>query len=835
MGRGPNWGDEMSNIWADLRYTGRALRRQPYFTAVVVVSLALGIGGSTAIFSVFNTVLLKDLPYPDAGQIYMMRTVAPDGSATGGVTPPEARLFTDNPDHPMVEALAIGWSQETQIVGADGVTHGTRRYGVTEQFFDVFGTRMALGPGFERGDAGPIVIAHPIWRDLFGSDPDIIGKSVEVEGTSRQVVGVTPESFAFPENPGYWYLMRLGSGYDRTRYRSYVRLRPGRTEAQFQAELDRLPEELGPDPATGRPMTYVAQPFLEYVVGDLRATVTILLGATGILLLIACINVTNLTLSRATANSREAALREALGAGRWRILRRLTTESLVLAFAGGALGLAIGAAGVRLLLGIGPTLPRLDAVPMDRAVVTFALGVTVLTGVLIGLAPAWRLAKNELRSLVNEGGRGARGGRGSNRVFGPLVVAEVALTVMLVIGAGLLVRTYSNLTTTDPGFDPDRAVTLYMYVPGRTNIAYEGVTPDGQLIYTGTLYQPIADFYRELEARIEGLAGVEAVATANSIPLAPVQYDRNQIINLPDQPGGMEPIAEALTRAVGHDFFETMGMRLLQGRGLEPTDRQGAPGVAVVNETFARRFFPGQDPIGQRIHYADNRFKPGNTGFQFGHYTVDDVAVVGVVEDVKYAALAEPTEASVFISTEQWINRRRHLVVRAGIDDAESLVPAIRREIEAMDASLTARFELYPSIVRASIARERLGMTLLVTFGLVALLLAAVGIYGLMSQFVAQRTGEIAVRSAMGASAGRIMSLIMRRGVSYALTGIVLGVVGAAALRRVLESQLYGISALDPRVFILVPVILLGVASLACFLPSWRATRIHPADLLRIE
>jgi predicted permease len=451
MGRLRKGGEGMSNVWADLRYTGRALRRHPSFTAVVVLSLALGIGGSTAIFSVFNTVLLEDLPYAGADRIYMMRTVAPDGSATGGVTPPEARYLTDNPDHPIVEALAYGWSQETQIVGDHGVTYGTRRYGVTEQFFDVFGTGMAVGPGFEGGDAGPIVIAHPIWRDLFASDPDIIGKTIQVEGTSRQVVGVTPESFSFPEDPGYWSLMRLGPGYDRTRYRAYVRLRPGRTEAQFQAELERLPVELGLDPATGRPMTYVAQPFLDYVVGDLRATVTILLGATVILLLIACINVTNLMLSRATANAREAALREALGAGRWRILRRLTTESLVLAFAGGALGLVLGAAGVRLLLGIGPALPRLDAVPMDRTVLAFALGVTVLTGLLIGLAPAWRLARSELRSLVNEGGRGARGGRAPNRVFGPLVVAEVALAVMLVIGAGLLVRTYSNLTTSDPG------------------------------------------------------------------------------------------------------------------------------------------------------------------------------------------------------------------------------------------------------------------------------------------------------------------------------------------------------------------------------------------------
>ena len=827
-------------MWKDLRFSLRALLRQPSFAAVVVLSLALGIGGSTAIFSVFNAVLIRDLPYPDPGQLYMMRTVTPDGSPTGTVTPRETRAFADNPDHPTVEALAIAWSQEVQIAGPDGSTYPTRRYGVTEQFFDVFGPSMRLGRGFERGErAGPIVIAYSIWRDVFGSDPDIVGKVVRAEGVPRQVVGVTPADFAFPEDPGYWYLMRLGPQYDRSRvYRSYVRLRPGQTREQFQVELDRLSSELGPDPSTSRPVVFVAQPFLDFVVGDLRSTVTILLGATAILLLIACINVTNLLLSRATASAREIALREALGAGRWRILRRLLTESLLLASLGGALGLAMAAGGVRLLLRIAPAdLPRLDAVPIDGTVLVFALGVTVLTGVLIGLAPAWRLASSQLRSLINEGGRGAQGAGARSRVFGALVMAEMALAVVLVIGAGLLVRTYSNLTAADPGFNPDRVVTFFMNVPGRLDMTFEGMDDDGRPRFSGTYYQPIADFFRDLTDRIRGLGGVESVATANSIPLAPAQYDGSTVFDLPDQPGGVSPegASVARTRSAGPEFFSTMEMRLLSGRGLLPTDRVGSPGVAVINESFARRYFPGQDPLGQRIHYPENRYVPGSPGFQLGHHTVDDLEVVGVIEDVKYLALAEPAEPTIYVSTEQWINRRRTVVVRSSIDDPETLVPAIRREIESMDPSLTAQFALYAPIVQASIARERLGMTLLVIFGLVALLLAAVGIYGLMSYFVAQRTGEIAVRSAMGASAGQVMGLIMSRGVSYAVSGIALGVLGAAALRRVVESQLYGISTLDTGVFILVPLTLLAVAALACFIPSLRATRVDPGELLRIE
>ena len=806
----------------------------------MVVSLALGIGGSTAIFSVFNVVLLRDLPYPDPEQLYMMRTVTPDGSPTGTITPRETRPFSDNPDHPTVEALAIAWSQEVQIVGSDGSTYPTRRYGVTEQFFDVFGPRMELGRGFERGERpGPIVIAYSIWRDVFGSDPDIVGKLIGAEGGTRQVVGVTPVDFAFPEDPGYWYLMRLGPAYDRSRvYRAYVRLRPGQTRDQFQAALDDLSSELGPDPSTSRPVVFVAQPFLEYVVGDLRSTVTTLFGATAILLLIACINVTNLLLSRATGSAREAALREALGAGRWRILRRLLTEGLLLASLGGALGLVVAAGGVRLLLRIAPAgLPRLDTVPIDSTVLVFTLGVTVLTGVLIGPAPAWRLGSSQLSSLMNEGGRGAQGARARNRVFGALVMAEMALAVMLVIAAGLLVRTYSNLTATDPGFNPDRVLTFFMNIPGRTDVTFEGMGDDDRPRFSGSYYQPMADFFRDLKERIRGLGGVESVATANSIPLAPAQYDGDTVFNLPDQPGRNTPegVSVARTRSAGPDFFSTMEMRLLSGRGFLPADRQGSPGVAVINESFARRYFPGQDPLGQRIRFPENRYVPGSPGFQVGHHTVDNLEVVGVIEDVKYLALAEPAEATIYVSTELWINRRRTVVVRTSMDNPETLVPAIRREIESMEPSLTAQFTLYVPIVHASIARERLGMTLLVIFGLVALLLAAVGVYGLMSYFVAQRTGEIAVRSAIGASAGQVMGLIMGRGVFYAVSGIGLGVIGAVVLRRVLESQLSGVSALNPQVFILAPLTLLAVAALACFIPSLRATRVDPAELLRIE
>jgi putative ABC transport system permease protein len=834
--RGIGW---LDGWLTDTRRSARALLRQPSFVAVVAFSLALGIGASTAIFSVFNAALLRDLPYPDPGQIYMMRTVTPDGSPTGTVTPREVRPFSESATHPTVHSVAIAWSQEVQIVGDDGTTHPTRDYGVTEQFFEVFGSDMRLGRGFVPGEQpGPIVIAYHIWRDLFDSDPNIVGRSVSVGGFPREVVGVTPQDFAFPEDPGFWHLMRLGPQYDRSRvYRSYVRLHAGRTEEQFQADLDRLSADLGPDPVTGRPVQFVAQPFLHYVVGDLRATVTILLGATALLMLIACLNVANLQVSRATVQAREVALRDALGAGRWRIVRDLLTESVLLAGVGGALGVVVALVGVRLLMGLAPAdLPRLDAVPFDGTVLLFALGATAITGVLIGLAPAWSLRSSQPAALVNESGRGTQGSRSGSRALSGLVVAEVALSVVLVIGAALLIRTYANLTATDPGFQAEGALTFFLNVPGRVDIRFEGMDGD-RPTFSGTMYQPMATFFRDLEERIGGLPGVASVANANSVPLGVAQYDGSLIFELSDRPGGQdsEAVSEARTRAVGPSFFTTMQTALLGGRGFEPGDREGTPGVAVVNESFARRYLPDREPLGQRLHFPANRYVPGDVGFQLGHLTVNDVEIVGVVADVKYWGLAEPAEPTIYVSSEQWINRRRHFVVRAHLGDPSALIPAIKEVIGATDSSLTAQYELYPSIVRSSIARERMGMTLLVTFGVVALLLAAVGIYGLLSYSVAQRRGEIAVRSAIGASARQVMRLVVGRGIVHTLLGVSLGIGSAVALRRVIESQLYGVSALDLRVFTLVPLTLLLVAVTACLVPAWRAARIQPADLLRTD
>jgi putative ABC transport system permease protein len=474
---------------------------------------------------------------------------------------------------------------------------------------------------------------------------------------------------------------------------------------------------------------------------------------------------------------------------------------------------------------------------MDTPVLLFALGVTLLTGILVGLAPAWRLARNPLRLLINEAGRGTAGGEGGpsrNRLFSALVVTEIACAVLLVIGASLLVRTYVNLSSTDPGFEPEGVLTFFVHVSGRIEVTQLQNVPEGQPPFRAT-YEGVAQFFRDLERRIGSLPGVTSVADVTSLPLDDRQYDPILVFERPGEDGGDEVGLSSRTRAVSPEYFRLLGIPLLAGRAFDDGDRRGGAGVAIVDETFARRFFPGEDPLGKRIRFPTNPYVFTDVGFQLSERVVDEVEIVGVVGAVKYLALAEPAEPSLYLSNEQWITRRRTIVVHTALDDPESLVPQIRNEIGQIDAQLNPEFSAFTPIVAASIARERLGATLLVIFGGIALVLAAVGVYGLMSYSVAQRSGEIAVRSALGASSRDVLRLVMMRGVRLALAGVALGVVGAIALRKALASQLFDIAALDPVALLGASLALFLVAMLACFVPAHRAMRIEAADLLRTE
>jgi predicted permease len=679
-----------------------------------------------------------------------------------------------------------------------------------------------------------VVISYAAWRDAFGFDPNIVGKTIKAEVGQAIVLGVTAKEFEFPENPGFWYLMRLAPAYDNVRaYRGLVRVRPGRSRERLQAELSRLSQELGPDSVTHQSPRLVADSMLTYIVGSLRGTVLILFGATVVLLAIASINVASLLLSRASVLAREMALRDAMGAGRWRLMRHLLIDSLVSTALGAALGLVLAVVGVRLLMAIAPPeLPRLGSVPVDWHVLLFAGGLGLSLGLLVGLVPAVRLLRNPLHPLINDAGRGTTDGPAQPWILSGLVVTEIALAVLLVIGAGLLVRSYRNLTATDPGFRPDRLLTATLNVSGHTAVTYVTDSQGGRQIRA---YDPMATFFREFEGRIKALPGVESVASTTILPLGNVVSTAGTRFALPDRGEGITQEAPfaAMDGAVSPEFFDAMKVRFLAGRGFNADDRPYGGGVAVVNETFARRFFAGENPIGKRIHFPENRWVPGDTGYQFSHRTIDDLEIIGVVGDVRFVGLAQPAEPAIYLSSEQWIWRRRSLVVRTVSPNPATLIAAIRSTLASMDPNVGAEFETYDAIMRRATARERLGMTLLSLFGFTALVLAAVGVYGLMAYSVAQRLGEIAVRAALGATSGSILRLFMLRGIVLSTTGVVLGTVTALALRHVVASELYGMSGPELGAFGLVPGVLLLIAGLACFIPALRATRVDPARLLR--
>lgn len=518
---------------------------------------------------------------------------------------------------------------------------------------------------------------------------------------------------------------------------------------------------------------------------------------------------------------------------------------MVLCFLGGCLGLGIAYAVIRAVPSVAPAdLPRLDTVSVDQTVFLFAAGCVLFTALLVGLAPALRTARGDLTALIQDGGRSSSAGRGQNQIFGSLVIAEIGLAIVLVIGAGLLVRSYSRLISTDPGFKSDRMLTLTMTPQGRIDLR-PVFGKDGKPIrdghgnfqLVGTGYLPMARFYQRLIHRIEALPGVEAVTATSSAPLVPEQ------LSWDGSAFGIvgEPSTDANTgghRSAGHrvtpEFFKTLGTHLVAGRFLEPTDTRYTRGVAVINQAFAQAYFPSQNPLGHSLILPDvSAWKPTGPAYILGDLSMDQAEIVGVVSNIKDAALSEPAGPAIYFPHEQWTVRRMVVIIRTGVDRPANLIPPIRRELAAMDPTIPPKFDIYSEVIAGTLSRQRLATVLLAAFGLLALILAAVGIYGVMSYSVAQRSAEIAVRAAMGASPGELLKMIMRRALELAGAGIVLGVLGAVALRQAIASQLYEVSALDPRVFLLVPLALLGVALLASCLPALRAARIDPAVTLR--
>ncbi|HET7608855.1 MAG TPA: ABC transporter permease, partial [Gammaproteobacteria bacterium] len=742
-----------------------------------------------------------------------------------------------------IQAAMYGYSFENSVVNNEGTAFAVNEFRTSQEFFKVFTEPMHLGRSFEPSDNfRNTILSYQTWRDVYGSDPDIINRPINVASGPLTVIGVAAEGFEFPVGTKMWTLIFTGrdagmnSPLPLFNMPGYVRATPGVTGAQVQAELDvfagRLSESFPwPD---GRKLEFVSEPLLHEVVGDLRGTLFIVSGATAVLLLIACINVANLLLARGVARVSEFALREAIGARRWRVFRQLMTESFALCSLGGILGLGIALGAIQLLKAIGPAdLPRLSTVSIDTNVFLFAAGCVVLVALVVGFAPALRVARGDLSALLNAGGRSASLARGRNRLFGALVIAEIALAVVLVIGAGLLVRSYSQLASTDPGFDPSRMLTLVLNVPGRTDIQnMRADQAQRRVVYDGSGLLGVTQFYEELVRRIDALPGVASAGVTSAAPLNqglfPIVLGAFPVI------GSSIPVTDQLAYVsqVSPDYFTTLGIRPLAGRLLEPTDRRGGAGVVVINEAYARAYIDG-DPLGRRIRLPGGA-RPGGLAFnQLGEQTLDDGEIVGVIPDIKQATLEADVQPAVFVPTQQWHVRKMAVVVRAQNDDPATLIPAIRRELEDLDSTLPGVFDVYSDVVSAGLARHRLGALVLVVFAFVSLTLAAVGTYGLMSFSVNQRVNEIAVRSAFGAERGRLLKMFVTRALQLAVIGIVIGVAGAVALRRIVASQLYETSALDPWVLALVPLTMVAVTLLASYVPARRASRIDVSAALR--
>jgi putative ABC transport system permease protein len=794
----------------DLVFAARTLRRQPLFTAAAVLTIAIGVGATTALFSTVNAALLRPLPFPRSRDLFTLRTSVTGGGFTSGAVASVELEALNPPTGAIMQAGGMVAASDTIIDDPTRplqITIG----GVTPSYFETFGLPMLAGRGFAAGEfveTAPtrLVLSAHLWRAVFHADPTIVGKPVHLSRGGLLVVGVAPAEIGEVDGTDAWWNYISGERSISHIFTGYMRTRPGASPRAVDDELTRVAAQLGREfPVFNANRVFVTRPLVDAIVGDLKPTLIIALAATVLLLLLACVNVTNLLLARSTARSREVAIRAALGAGRWRIVRQLAIESLLLALAGAAIGIAIARAGVRVLLAIaGSRLPRLDAVPFDARVLSFAIAVTVVTAVAVALTPAIRLIGADITALMNDGGRTATSGPGTPRALALMTVAEIAVALTLVAGAGWLIQNFHNLQTERPGFSAERRLVFDVLLPPARY-------PDAA---------SVGGWNDRLLDAIRALPGVSAAGSASSLPLH-VERDNTASITIAgDPPQEFPPSARA--RSVTPGWFEAMNVRLEAGRPFTRDDqRPGAPQVAIVNGTFVQRYLRGRDALRERLMPISSA--PNAQPRQ--------IAIVGVVDDVKYGSLSAPPEPTIYTTETPF--RRETVVVATASPDPVALVPALRAAVKRLDPLIPVDFELMPHVVAASLSRQRTGMMLMAIFGLAALTLAAVGIYGVIAYAVSMRAGEMATRMALGAAPSDVFWLVWREGGLLAIAGVAVGVGIAATLGRIVTSQLYEVSARDPIVLGAATAIVIGITAAAVSLPALGASAINPADTFR--
>ena len=816
----------MDHLRLDLRFALRSLARRPGFTAIAVITLALGIGANTAIFSVVNGVLLRPLPYLGADRLVMAWEPDLEDQASPAAWHTDGDMSEPGIDD--VRALdavrAIeGFQMRTVTLNRSGAPELMRAAWVTGGLLDVFGLRPALGRDLTSEDAvvsdsatRAVVIGYDLWQTEFGGRFDVIGTTIELDERSHEVVGVAPAGFRFPiggsfgpEGVELWRARRRepvnSSGRWRglAAYLSIARLAAGvpleRASAELEIHASRLREEY---PSTNSDKTLRFEPLQDFVVGDVRRPLWIVLGAVGVVLLIACANVANLLLVRATARRGEVAVRAALGASHGRLVTQVLVESFVLALGGALIGLALAVGGVELLKRLGPdAIPRIDEITIDATVLAFSLAMTIFVTLLFGLSPALRMARTSVSDHMRSDARsGEQPREGWSR--GVLLTVEIAMSLVLLVGAGLLTRSLVRLYEVDLGFDGRDVVRFELSLPASTR--YDSPAS-------------LVSFYRLLEERIAALPDVEAVGSSAYPPLTSAYYARSDLRfeGRPDLEPGDSYVA---LRPVTPGYFDAMRLPLLRGRAIEPIDREGSLPVAVVNETFVRAARVGEDPLGKR--------------FSFG--ADPPWTVVGVIGDVRRGLEAEP-EPAVYLAHAQLRTRSVFVHVR-GYPGAGNLLTAVRAQVHALDPNLPLRNpETVTAAIRRDAAPTRFFLLLIGLFAGLALLLAIVGLYGVVSYLVTRRTREIGIRLALGASRMNITRLVLHHALWPALLGIAGGLLASVAATRVMRSLLFEIEPTDPLVLGAVSVMLLAVAMAASMLPAWRAMRVNTTEVLRIE
>jgi predicted permease len=808
----------METFWQDVKFGFRMLTKGRGVTAIAILALALGIGANTAIFSVVNGVLLRPLPYREPGRLVWFWEIQP----TLPQAPFSAADFLDYQSQNQTFESLAGFRQLTSNMTGQGDPQRVHLAVVSANFFSTLRVQPAAGREFLPGDGQPgaprvALLSYGFWQSEFGASSTVLGKPIVLNGESVTVAGVLPASLQFSQEVQIWMNPRNGvpevfpnySGDIRTNrgmhYLSVVgRLKPGVSLAQAQADIGRIAGQLQQKYSSNVGHSVHLIPLRERAVGEVRLTLLVLLGVVGVVLLIACANVANLLLARAASRQKEIAVRTTLGAGRLRIVRQLLTESVLLALAGGALGLVVAFGCVKLLVASGAGgLPRVQEVQVDLHVLGFTLAVALLTGLFFGLAPAVQASRLSLSEALKEGGRGTSAGLRHSRLRGLLVIAEVAMSLVLLVGAGLLVRSFVRLLAVKPGFRPDHLVTMFMN-------------------FAGPKYQKqgsSARFEKELVERVEALPGVEGVAVSNDLPLE--GDDTTTGVGNVEGHAKLLPGQEYLVgmHVVNPGYFRTMGIPLLRGREFRATDTKGAGIAVVINQKLAETFWPGQDPIGKH----------------FSLWGTADSEVVGVAGNVRHNGLGEEPDFETYspFAQDEWAYMV--LAIRTK-SDARSIASAARSAAAGLDPDLPVHdVRTMEQVAADTLTTRRITLYLVGSFALLALVLAAVGLYGVMSYAVTQRTHEIGVRMALGAQAADVLRLVVSDGMKLTATGVALGFVGALALTRYLKSLLFEIRATDPITFAAVVLLLAAIALLATYLPARRATRVDPIIALRYE